>query len=399
MRRDEFIKPLTYLSVITLLGVKALTAIIFVFVVLVAGLNYQKKLTATQPVATPIVATTPLPDMVFGPQEIFPPTPTPTMLVPTLTQTATLFPTFTETSLPTSTNLPTNTLVPTVTNIPTGTATATNFPTQTATVTVTNTPTSTATLIVLPTLKSTATLLPTLTPTVAPITTSSADIQDYLVASPLQGIGPNELASIITQPFDLPPAGEDSGHHGVDFAFWRRGDLTSIEGVPILSVFPGKVVSAYSKIRLPYGYMVMVETPLANLPKEILDAIKLPTASQTPTNPSNRLTCPTGFADWWSTDSKSLYVLYGHMKDVPSVKLGQTVKMGDQLGNVGNTGSSSNPHLHFEMRIGPSNATFASMGHYDTTATDQERHNYCMWRISGQFEMFDPMELYPTVAK
>lgn len=170
--------------------------------------------------------------------------------------------------------------------------------------------------------------------------------------------------------------------------------MASIEGLPVQAIFAGKVASAYSKIRTPYGYMVIIETPLSSLPTEVVNAIKLPEESQTPASPSNRLTCPAGFADWWSTDSKSLYVLYGHLGEIPNVQLGQTVKMGDILGVVGNTGASTNPHLHLEMRIGPSNASFASMGHYDSNTTDQERHNYCMWRISGEFEMFDPMELY-----
>jgi murein DD-endopeptidase MepM/ murein hydrolase activator NlpD len=226
------------------------------------------------------------------------------------------------------------------------------------------------------------------------VATQSTNILTSLVASPLQGIEASDLAGIISQPFVLPPAGEDSGHHGVDFAYWNFKSAGAIEGTPVLSIFPGKVASAYSKIRNPYGYMVIVETPLTNLPKEIVDAIKLPEASSTPASASNRLTCPTGFADWWDPNTKSLYVMYAHLGEVPTVKLGQTLKMGDMVGVVGNTGASSSPHLHLEMRIGPANATFASMGHYDTTTTDQERHNYCMWRISGQFEMFDPMELY-----
>jgi murein DD-endopeptidase MepM/ murein hydrolase activator NlpD len=43
------------------------------------------------------------------------------------------------------------------------------------------------------------------------------------------------------------------------------------------------------------------------------------------------------------------WVIYAHLNAV-RCKPGQTVKAGDIVGEVGSTGNSSGPHLHFEMR-------------------------------------------------
>ncbi len=43
------------------------------------------------------------------------------------------------------------------------------------------------------------------------------------------------------------------------------------------------------------------------------------------------------------------WVIYAHLNAL-RCKPGQTVKAGDIVGEVGSTGNSSGPHLHFEMR-------------------------------------------------
>jgi murein DD-endopeptidase MepM/ murein hydrolase activator NlpD len=62
-------------------------------------------------------------------------------------------------------------------------------------------------------------------------------------------------------------------------------------------------------------------------------------------------------ADWYggyglcvTVDHQNGYVtLYGHMSQI-AVSAGQQVQPGQPLGRVGSTGSSTGPHLHYELR-------------------------------------------------
>ena len=65
----------------------------------------------------------------------------------------------------------------------------------------------------------------------------------------------------------------------------------------------------------------------------------------------------TGYGEHIRVQHKSGYVtIYGHLSAY-NVKVGESVKSGDVIGYSGNTGNSTGPHLHFELRL---NTAFSS---------------------------------------
>jgi murein DD-endopeptidase MepM/ murein hydrolase activator NlpD len=249
-----------------------------------------------------------------------------------------------------------------------------------------------------PTITPSATLMPSDTPvpptqTVTPIPTATETPAPRIqVCSPLEGFTLEELPNILSNPFSPPRPGFDYPHHGVDFSYYRYGDRMSILRLPVHSVLTGSI-STVNNDRFPYGNMLIIETPLDMLPAAWLDRIAIPTPVPTLAFDSP-LTCPAFDPDpAWNTDQRSLYLLYAHMDLPPEFQAGDRVECGQPVGQVGNSGNSINEHLHLEVRVGPSGARFDSMGHYTIAVTDQERYNYCVWRISGLFQMLDPGDL------
>ena len=163
--------------------------------------------------------------------------------------------------------------------------------------------------------------------------------------------------------------GRDERHQGVDFSHYSRKGHKTIEGEPVQAVLAGRVASVIED-RLPYGNMLMVETPYDALPADLRVLIGLP-------------------------EGDSLYLLYAHFGHAPLVKLGEQVECGQVIGEVGMTGYNVvNPHLHLESRYGPPGVVFESMAFYTATATEQEMETYWRWRMSGEFQHFDPMILF-----
>ena len=206
------------------------------------------------------------------------------------------------------------------------------------------------------------------TPTPSP-TPSQGVFSTQSMCSPLEDHNLADLQEIISFPFDPPPVGKDTGHHGVDFAYYRRGERLSIQGVPVQSVLAGRV-AAHNNNLIPYGNMVIVETRYEQLPRSLIEFLGIPA-------------------------QQSLYLLYAHMEEAPLPLFGQEVTCGMTLGAVGNTPEhwSSAPHLHFEARYGPAGYDFSGMRFYDPYAQIEEMDKYNLWRTSGEFVLFDPMQL------
>lgn len=55
--------------------------------------------------------------------------------------------------------------------------------------------------------------------------------------------------------------------------------------------------------------------------------------------------------------SQQLTTCYAHMQSVPTLTVGSPVAQGTTVGRVGSTGQSTAPHLHFEVRLGPTGSS------------------------------------------
>jgi murein DD-endopeptidase MepM/ murein hydrolase activator NlpD len=248
---------------------------------------------------------------------------------------------------------------------------------------------NTPVLVTQPTLTTTTTALQNTPSLTAPPPSATPRIE---ICSPLAGYALEILPDLVSNPFSPPAFGSDNPHQGVDLAVIDPITRIALEGNPVYAVLGG-TVSGVILDRFPYGNALMVETRLDDLPQSWWETLSLPTPA--PTQLSHPiLTCPTPAAPFtWSANSRSLYIIYAHLQQPPLVTTGESLTCGDQIGLIGMSGNALNPHLHLEARIGPSGATFESMAHYTGNASYDEQRNYCLWRVSGIFQLLDPMNL------
>jgi murein DD-endopeptidase MepM/ murein hydrolase activator NlpD len=208
------------------------------------------------------------------------------------------------------------------------------------------------------------------------------------VCATLADLTRSGLEEAITNPYFPPPFGSDDPHQGVDLAVFLPGTRIAISGAPVMAVLGGTASIVISG-RFPYGNAVLVETPLTALTDAGWERPEIDLEIPVLTT----LTCPGETSVLFDSTVESLYLLYAHLEALPVVKAGESVACGSTLGTIGESGNALNPHLHLEVRLGPSSAVFPGMAHYDASATAAEMDGYCAWRVGGQFRPVDPVSI------
>jgi murein DD-endopeptidase MepM/ murein hydrolase activator NlpD len=219
------------------------------------------------------------------------------------------------------------------------------------------------------------------------------------LCSPIEGIRLNQLAEIVSNPFSPPQPGSDHPHQGIDLSITDPTSGYAIEGNTVNAIITGRVVSIIND-RFPYGNAVIIETPLVGNFGSWFRSNLLPTP--VPTQQIHTvLTCPKikslQLQEEPSASNRisiSLYHLYAHLLEPVEFSVDEEILCGTKLGQVGMSGNAINPHLHLELRIGPSGENFSSLAHYDTNASETEMSNYCLWRVSGRFQAISPMDVF-----
>lgn len=249
-----------------------------------------------------------------------------------------------------------------------------------------------ATVLTISTVTPTIQSLPSTTPSPpAPPTLEKIDTPStFEVCSPLLDYTIEAIPMMVVNPYLPPPTGRDEPHQGVDIAVRSQDGGRALEGNTVQSILSGQVAGVVDD-RFPYGNAVIIETKFAELPAEINGKFSAP-ATPPVINPA--LTCPDlTTIEFSRSDQTSIYVIYAHLKEAVELKQDDNIQCGQNLGVIGSTGNAINPHLHLEARVGPSDVRIASMAHYDTSATAEEMASYCLWRVSGVFQVLNPFVL------
>jgi murein DD-endopeptidase MepM/ murein hydrolase activator NlpD len=169
-----------------------------------------------------------------------------------------------------------------------------------------------------------------LTPTVTPQTPLSTNFSSIRGTSGTVKYGGRESAEL-SVPYSPFKSGSGAvitsgmGFRRSTNSYHKGYDLAASAGTPLYSYFPGKVTH-----------------------------IGLDGTSSS-----------AGYGNWvvWKDDMYGAYHFFGHMVNKPPVRVGQIVSQGTLMGNVGSTGRSGGPHLHWEISNSPPqpNGQFTSL--------------------------------------
>ncbi len=191
-------------------------------------------------------------------------------------------------------------------------------------------PTAYPTITLMPTRSSTSTpgarstLLPTMAPpTVPPAPTSRPIVQHFLVGRPVAPSA-TKLNPSWVYLYGTTEKGDLDVHHGEEFE--------NPPGTPLYAVADGTVVTAGSD-----------ETPVCG------DDGKTVCGAAIYTGGFYGKLVVIQLAQAYK--AQRVFALYGHMSRV-GVKVGDKVKAGDPIGEIGATGVALGPHVHFEIRLG-----------------------------------------------
>ncbi|AIS52049.1 putative metalloprotease [Thermoanaerobacter kivui] len=121
--------------------------------------------------------------------------------------------------------------------------------------------------------------------------------------------------------------------------------LDYLESIPSTYPVQGTITSPFGTRKSPYGYGT-----------EFHPGIDIAVSVGTPVRAAGKGVVT--YAGWLSGYGKAVIIdhgygiqsVYGHNSQI-IVKVGQTVKRGDIIAKSGNTGRSTGPHVHFEVRV------------------------------------------------
>lgn len=146
-------------------------------------------------------------------------------------------------------------------------------------------------------------------------------------------------------------------HHGMDFP--------NHPGTPVLAAGDGVVIltrdswkPANTLIKELEDNGLIEDTPTPSLTPESEITLTPSLTPETVITPTQILAGAYGnyviIRHDWGWEGQPVYTLYAHLLEI-FVNVGDHVMAGDLIAGVGNTGDSTGPHLHLEVRIGKNN--------------------------------------------